>query len=407
MQEQGDTVRRTIPLLDDHHNHPYTYAALQDSVDLRFVDNKTKALELLRSIQDDINIVLGWNDSAYSFDPEELDDFPPLVLFNASLHGYMMNRPAAMIIRELNPEIAEHLGDREWIENNSSLLFSLISNCKPCTAEKMANFFAYLQTQGIWSVEEMVLRDVGEIELVSRAGLRDRVRFWSDLKLFDSLPEDAKAVIQGIKIFTDGSLGYRTAAMNVPFLSGENGTLLWSDAQLGDLLCRAAFAGKAAAVHAIGDRAIEQVISVVQSMHDNNVSVPDVRIEHAQFISLPFADKARDLGISLCMQPNFSSDSTCYTDRLSPEYCRHNNPFRMLIDEAGFVPGENLVFGSDGMPHGVQYALQMSLFPPYEEQKLTLDEFIAGYCLDTFSPGHIDVAVDYANHMIECPVHIA
>jgi len=51
----------------------------------------------------------------------------------------------------------------------------------------------------------------------------------------------------------------------------------------------------------------------------------------------------------------------------------------MLIDEAGFVPGVDLLFGSDGMPHGPEYALRWSLFPDYEEQRLSIKEFEAGY----------------------------
>jgi len=31
----------------------------------------------------------------------------------------------------------------------------------------------------------------------------------------------------------------------------------------------------------------------------------------------------------------------------------------MLIDEVDFVPGEDLNFGSDGMPHGVEPALDL------------------------------------------------
>ena len=58
------------------------------------------------------------------------------------------------------------------------------------------------------------------------------------------------------------------------------------------------------------------------------------------------------------------------------------------------------------MPHGIQYALQMSLFPPYEEQKLTLDEFVAGYCVDSLSPGHIDLVIDYDKQTVKYTVHI-
>ena len=80
------------------------------------------------------------------------------------------------------------------------------------------------------------------------------------------------------------------------------------------------------------------------------------------------------------MQPNFNSDSKHYVDRLPPELLASNNPFRMLIDDCGFKPGVDLILGSDGMPHGVKPALKESLFPTFDSQKLTLDEFEKGYC---------------------------
>ena len=101
------------------------------------------------------------------------------------------------------------------------------------------------------------------------------------------------------------------------------------------------------------------------------------------------------------MQPNFSSDSVDYADRMGANYCQMNNPFRMLIDEAGFVPGDDLVFGSDGMPHGAQTALQQSLFPAFSEQRLSLNEFVAGYCLDNDSIGAIEFSVDEQRRLVE------
>jgi hypothetical protein len=77
-----------------------------------------------------------------------------------------------------------------------------------------------------------------------------------------------------------------------------------------------------------------------------------------------------------------------------------NNPFRMLIDEAGFVPGKDLLFGSDGMPHGARYALESALFPPFPGQRLSLPEFVAGYCMPDLENGFIDVAIDYENREI-------
>ncbi|MEM7453170.1 MAG: hypothetical protein AAF456_02335 [Planctomycetota bacterium] len=106
------------------------------------------------------------------------------------------------------------------------------------------------------------------------------------------------------------------------------------------------------------------------------------------------AKRAKDLGLVLSMQPNFTSDSVCYSDRLDSGYLNANNPFRMLIDEAGFVPGADLIFGSDGMPHGIEYALQQVLFPPYPSQSVTLDEFMAAYCLDA-DTGQVELEIDH------------
>ena len=98
---------------------------------------------------------------------------------------------------------------------------------------------------------------------------------------------------------------------------------------------------------------------------------------------------------AIALQPNFSDDSLHYADRLPEGYPERNNPFRMLIDEAGFVPGEDLVFGSDGMPHGVGEALRQALFPPFAGQELSLDEFVAGYCVrGDRAPGAIELRID-------------
>ncbi len=46
------------------------------------------------------------------------------------------------------------------------------------------------------------------------------------------------------------------------------------------------------------------------------------------------------------------------------------------------------------MPHGAQFALQMALFPPLPTQTLTLEEFVAGYCMPDFTHGSIELEID-------------
>jgi predicted amidohydrolase YtcJ len=170
--------------------------------------------------------------------------------------------------------------------------------------------------------------------------------------------------------------------------------LRYSDKDLFDLIHRFCEIGKPLAVHAIGDRAVRQTIRVVAAVTRTVQNRLPLRMEHCQLIDFESAKRAKDLGIVLSMQPNFSVDSVDYRDRLNDEQCLKNNPLRMLIDRAGFIPGEDLLFGSDGMPHGVEPALQMSLFPPVASQRLTMDEFVAGYCLPDTSKGSIEITID-------------
>ena len=71
----------------------------------------------------------------------------------------------------------------------------------------------------------------------------------------------------------------------------------------------------------------------------------------------------------------------------------------MLIDDAGYVPGKDLLLGSDGMPHGLVGALQNGLFPPVESQRLSMDELLAGYGADR-TQGHITVDIDYERRLV-------
>jgi len=188
-----------------------------------------------------------------------------------------------------------------------------------------------------------------------------------------------KARIKGIKLFTDGANGAYSAALRMPYTNGSHGMLIYTDDALYARIADARTMSTGCAIHAIGDRAIAQILTVYERFVRTSSAFTTLRIEHAQFISREQALRARDLGITLSMQPNFNTDSVDYTDRLPRVYCEHNNPFRMLIDDIGFVPGKDLLFGSDGMPHGVLPALQAVLFPPYEGQRLTPDELCAGY----------------------------
>jgi predicted amidohydrolase YtcJ len=391
--------KERIPLLKDHHTHPWIYSSLSGCLDIRFIEDKAHALELIGSQngKDELIVVIGWNDSRYHFSPEELNAFPPLVIMNTSLHCFVMNRAAEAKLGLQYPEITANLEDREWLEKNAAQSMGFIMGIKPCNVDRISSFYGNLARQGVWYAEEMTLTSADEIEIFDRASLSDRTLFWADMATFISLGEEARARVHGIKLFTDGALGARTAKLAECYLSGEEGVLVYDDGKLLDQLALAAEWHKAVAIHAIGDRAIEQTVDTIARLEKG---LPETRIEHCQFISRTSAAKAKSMGIVLCMQPNFSFESDFYRDRLPEKYLALNNPFRMLIDDAGYIPGKDLLFGSDGMPHGAQYALESALFPPVTVQELELSELVSGYCMPDFENGFIDISIDYENRKI-------
>lgn len=399
----------SIPLLRDHHTHPLLYSAFMDAVALGAVSTTTEALARLRERATTtlgLTLAYGWNSGRYPLDPADMSAWGPVVVLNLSLHGLVVNQAGMDYLRQQDAVVADHLHDDNWRERNLRRVLNALATGN-VSVSRLQQFFNWLaQTQGVWVAEEMLLVNGDEIGLFAAAGLSARTRFWVAPDTYDELPPERQAQTYGIKLFTDGALGVRTAALNVPYRDEpQRGLLLYTDDELYALLRRFLPSGKPMAIHAIGDRAIDQVVAQAERL---GTGTHRLRIEHAQLIHETTAHRAKALGIVLSMQPNFSDDSVCYHDRLPTDYAQRNNPFRMLVDSVGYVPGMDLVFGSDGMPHGVHEGLRHALYPDprFPGQRLTLEEFCAGYCLPDEQYGGIEVTTDDRARTVACRIHV-
>jgi predicted amidohydrolase YtcJ len=170
----------------------------------------------------------------------------------------------------------------------------------------------------------------------------------------------------GIKIFTDGSIGAKTAAMSFNYRDEENrGLLMYSDTGLTTILKKAY--PNQTAIHAIGDRAIQQVLNCSLRGERN-------RIEHAELVRDDQIPQIKSLGLILSMQPNFlkwSHPGGLYDDRFGTGM---DNRFHTL-KKAG-IP---LVFGSDCMPFSPLYGIRQVVNAPFEEQKLSVMDALMMY----------------------------
>ncbi|RKZ39931.1 MAG: hypothetical protein DRQ49_09995 [Gammaproteobacteria bacterium] len=319
-------MKHKIPLLKDHHSHPFMFSILNSCPNISLARTKEEAIAIINFAE--TNIILGWNSDWYHFTTSELRVMPPVIICNRSFHSFLVSSSFKEIFSEA--EFVQHFNDANWVEKNLSKIMHFFASIQTFQPQQIEDYFAFLLRQGVYYAEEMLLAFAEEIDLFIKLGFLERTQFWTSIEIFNTLSK--QEYIHGIKIFADGSLGSKTAAMN--YLDVQRGKLVHSDIALEILIEQVASLNKALAIHAIGRQAITQVINLISK----NQHIPEIRIEHCQFISRRDAFRAKELGIILSMQPNFSFDSIRYKDRLSEQTCQDNNSFRMLIDEVGFIP---------------------------------------------------------------------
>ncbi|MEA3310180.1 MAG: amidohydrolase, partial [Chloroflexota bacterium] len=108
----------------------------------------------------------------------------------------------------------------------------------------------------------------------------------------------------GLKLFADGALGARTAALCAPY-TGEpdnTGILTLEPEELQDIAQRAVAGGVALAIHAIGDRANRMVLDALEKVRPLDQALRH-RIEHVQLIDPADQPCLAELGIVAAMQP--------------------------------------------------------------------------------------------------------
>lgn len=151
--------------------------------------------------------------------------------------------------------------------------------------------------------------------------------------------------IGGVKVFADGALGPRTAAMLEPYIGEpENrGVLTMEPEKLREVIRQAAEGGLALAVHAIGDRANRLVLDALEALPPENRARLRHRIEHVQLLHPDDVGRLAALGVAASMQPIHAVQDAPMADRYwGPARCATAYAWRRLMDASTV-----LAFGSD------------------------------------------------------------
>jgi predicted amidohydrolase YtcJ len=280
------------------------------------------------------------------------------------------------------------------------------------------------------------------LEALRSLNLKDELRGriyvmldWTDENLLEyffsngpDIDPDNFLTVRCIKIFVDGALGSRGAAMMEPYSDapGEKGLVVTPEDEVIRLVSRALKSGFQVAVHAIGDRANRITLNAYRKATAAAAETSDhrLRLEHAQVVALEDIPQFAPLGVVLSMQPpHCISDMGWAEERVGPERIQGAYAWRSFLDTGVHMtlnsdfPGESLdpFFGMycamtrqtpEGKPAGGWYP----------DQRLSRDEALKAYTVEAaysgfeegfkgkIYPGYLADFIVLSNDILTIPV---
>ena len=200
--------------------------------------------------------------------------------------------------------------------------------------------------------------------------------------------------IRSFKLFADGALGSRGAALLQPYSDAPqtNGVITTPEAQVYQLTRTSLGRGFQVCTHAIGDAANRMVLDAYANALKSVPQAHDLRlrIEHAQVLAPEDIPRFAKLGVIPSMQPTHcTSDMKWAETRLGPQRVKGAYAWRSLLNTGVHLPLSSDFPGETLNPfYGIYAAITRqdpAGNPPggwYPEQRLTLDEALRGYTVE-------------------------
>ena len=287
------------------------------------------------------------------------------------------------------------------------------------TKEELAKNFREIMNElpgyGIVSVQELSGRSRADFygDALAKGWLKVRVRHGQMLLSGADAPPIASGIEQfvtnarryqglwlnagTVKIFVDGDLGDKTAALFEPYLgenaNGNRGKPNWTQNELNTWSAQLDAAGFQLHFHAMGDRAVHMALNAIEyAQQVNGQRDSRHQITHLHLIASADLPRFRKLGVIANIQPYFAENIEYNTVRalqlLGPERHRLMFRFRDLLQSGAVVavstdgpvasPLNPFVSIQSALTRKEAGSTAPAFFP---EQRLTLPEVLSAYTI--------------------------
>ena len=346
----------------------------------------------------------------------------PAALWRCDLHLASVNSRALELagIDETTPDPPDGVIEKDSAGRPTGILRELAPNLvksviPPPSADElvaaMRDGISHLHTLGLTAIHDVrlmgglegapalkawqLLNEQGMLDLrcwVSLAG--ERLEETTALGLRTGLGDD-RLRIGHVKYFADGGMGARTAWMLEPYLDAGTGMPLGSMSELRRNIEAAEKAGLAVIVHAIGDRANREIITVLEELVESRSKmktksfVPPAlphRIEHTQMIRSEDIQRLAKIKVAACVQPhNMILDINMIEESVG-ERGRWTYAYKEMLDA-----GIPVLFSSDAPVcdpsplvgiHAAVTRQRLDGTPEggwYPEQRISVEDAVRGY----------------------------
>ncbi|MEO6689563.1 MAG: amidohydrolase, partial [Dokdonella sp.] len=168
---------------------------------------------------------------------------------------------------------------------------------------------------------------------------------------FDAISKDGPLIgygndfldVRTVKLYADGALGSRGAAMLAPYSDDphNSGLLFHSPDDMSAMIGKALGKGYQVCVHAIGDRANREVLDGFEAAFKARGGMEfRNRVEHAQVVALEDIPRFAKLQLIASMQPTHAtSDMNMAEDRIGTERLRGAYAWRRFLQQGTVIAG--------------------------------------------------------------------
>jgi predicted amidohydrolase YtcJ len=406
-----------VPGLIDAHVHLTSIGAAEEDRDVDAVRSAGELLELARrrAPAGGVTLLSGFDETRWN-DPSlpaihALDEAVagPLVIRRTDGHLALANRAAIQAADVGSVPGAERGSDEALTGRLTQEANARVSRW--ATHARTDHEIRELQLRGAALAAARAVTTIHEMSMPHELGLRDLEVF---LGHRDRLPVDSVVAVAtmdipqvmdlrlptiGGDLPADGSIGARTAAVTVPYADGGgSGATYYEDEELARFFQSGHLAGLQVGVHAIGDRAIDQVLGAWERVYASlgsrgrrHMRARRHRVEHFEMASSGQIERAAMLGLAISVQPAFDARwggvDGLYEVGLGPERAAHMNPFRSMLER-----GLELGSGSDAPVTPLDPMLGVSALEDHHDpdQRLGRSEAIRTWTQGSARLGHLE-----------------